>query len=132
MYPAFSNGRICLSYRSAKSVLWISENVVGVKSCRFFPFRVALRTMAEEFHSVKNTLYPSSSSQRLSKYTWVDLPEPSSPSTATSFPAIDDLSGVSVINLRGPPRRHSRRIHFRIDRACSRAPIFPATCLPYP
>jgi hypothetical protein len=52
MNPAFSIGRILRSYRSAKSVQWIRENVVGVRRFRFFPFRVASRTMAEEFHSV--------------------------------------------------------------------------------
>ena len=43
----------------------MSENVVGVRSCRFFPFFVALLTIAEEFHLVlhtsPNTLHPSES-----------------------------------------------------------------------
>ena len=67
MKPAMSIGRIVLSYRSAKSVQWIREKVVGVRSRRFFPFRVAFLTMAEEFHSVKTTLYPSSSSHRFTR-----------------------------------------------------------------
>ena len=53
------------SYRSAKSVQWMRENVVGVRRFRFFPFLVASRTIAEEFHSVKKTLYPESCSHRL-------------------------------------------------------------------
>src|SRR5262245_35066895 len=37
---------------------------------------------------------PSSSSQRLSRYIWVDLPDPSSPSTAISRPG--NLSSAKV------------------------------------
>ena len=44
------------SYRSAKSVQWMREKVVGVSRFCFFPRRVALRTISEEFHSVKKTL----------------------------------------------------------------------------
>src|SRR5512139_2643014 len=88
MNPAFSIGRMFRSYRSAKSVQWIREKVVGVSRFCFFPLRVALRTSSEEFHSVKKTLYPESSSHRLRRYTWVDFPDPSSPSTAISFPGV--------------------------------------------
>ena len=52
------------SYRSAKSVQWMREKVVGVSRFCFFPLRVAFRTIPEEFHSVKKTLYPDSSSHR--------------------------------------------------------------------
>jgi hypothetical protein len=52
-------GRICRSYRSAKSVAWMRLKVVGVSNWRFFPFRVDSFTRSLEFHSVKKTLQPN-------------------------------------------------------------------------
>src|SRR3954468_2956613 len=69
-------------------------NVVGVSSCRFFPLLVADFTSSEEFHSLKKTLRPCTSSHFLSKWICVDLPEPSSPSTAMSRPG--KLSSANV------------------------------------
>ncbi len=46
---------MCRSNRSAKSVAWRSEKVVGVSSPFFFPFRMVSETSSEEFHSVKKT-----------------------------------------------------------------------------
>src|SRR5659263_59145 len=97
MNPALSIGRMLRSYRSAKSVQWIREKVVGVRRFRLFPFRVASRTIEEEFHSVKKTLYPERSSHRLRRYTWVDFPDPSSPSTAISFPGVSFMRGCIVM-----------------------------------
>src|SRR5659263_481840 len=100
MNPALSIGRMLRSYRSAKSVQWIREKVVGVRRFRLFPFRVASRTIEEEFHSVKKTLYPERSSHRLRRYTWVDFPDPSSPSTAISFPGV--VFGMVFSGIRSP------------------------------
>src|SRR5659263_158622 len=108
MNPALSIGRMLRSYRSAKSVQWIREKVVGVRRFRLFPFRVASRTMEEEFHSVKKTLYPDRSSHRLRRYTWVDFPDPSSPSTAISFPGVSFMRGCIVM---GSPFRFDDQPH---------------------
>jgi len=43
------------SWRSAKSVVWISENVVGVNRFRFLPRLVVSFTSGELFHSVYDT-----------------------------------------------------------------------------
>src|SRR6266404_720968 len=61
-------------------------NVVGVRRSFFSPRRTARRTSADEFHSVKNTLWPSARSQRCKSEICVDFPEPSMPSTMISFP----------------------------------------------
>ena len=52
----------------------------------FLPRRVVCRTSGEEFHSLKATAYPCERSQWLSSEIWVDLPEPSMPSTTISLP----------------------------------------------
>src|SRR6266566_816622 len=77
---------ICRSQRSAKSAACSSENVVGVSNRRCFPRRVADFTSGDEFHSVKCKRNPPISSQRLSKYSWVLLPDPSVPSTTINAP----------------------------------------------
>src|SRR6266480_1638057 len=77
---------ICRSQRSAKSAAWSSENVVGVSNRRCFPRRVADFTSGDEFHSVKCKRNPPISSQRLSKYSCVLLPDPSVPSTTINAP----------------------------------------------
>src|SRR5512134_2318304 len=105
MNPALSIGRMFRSYRSAKSVQCMREKVVGVSRFCFFPLRVALRTSSEEFHSVKKTLYPESSSHRLRRYTWVDFPDPSSPSTAISFPGVAFTSPCTGIRSLLPVDR---------------------------
>src|SRR6266436_5923911 len=77
---------ICRSQRSAKSAACSSENVVGVSNRRCFPRRVADFTSGDEFHSVKCSRNPPISSQRLSKYSCVLLPDPSVPSTTIKAP----------------------------------------------
>ncbi len=59
MAPAFSGGMMSRSVRSAKSVAWSSEKVVGVKRCFFLARRVVALTSGEEFHSEKKTWWPS-------------------------------------------------------------------------
>src|SRR5215467_777018 len=90
-YPARSNGRIFLSYLSAKSVACNRLKVVGVSSPFFFPFEVISLTISDEFHSVKNTGMPSNLSHFSSNLIWVDLPEPSIPSTTISVPGTSNL-----------------------------------------
>src|SRR5579884_3491703 len=81
-------------------------NVVGVSNSRFLPLLVALLTRSDEFHSLKKTLSPCNSSQRLSRKIWVDLPEPSSPSTAIRRPGKFNSAKVfvmlSIQNKRTP------------------------------
>src|ERR1700677_2832670 len=70
--------------------------VVGERSSRFFPLLVAFLTSVEEFHSLKKTFNPWSSSQRFRRYIWVDLPEPSSPSTAIKRPGNPNSANVFI------------------------------------
>src|SRR6267154_6526791 len=94
---------ICRSQRSAKSAACSSENVVGVSNRRCFPRRVADFTSGDEFHSVKCKRNPPISSQRLSKYSCVLLPDPSVPSTTISAPGYARL---------GIGRPGCGRVHF--------------------
>ena len=75
-----------LSYLSAKSVACRRLNVVGVRSAFFFPFDVISLTTSEEFDSVKNTFSPMLRCHLSRRWSWVDFPEPSIPSTMMSFP----------------------------------------------
>src|SRR5260370_3633954 len=93
MYPPRSKGRIFLSYRSAKSVAWRRLNVVGVSSPFFFPLEVISRTICDEFHSVVKTGRPRPLSHLSRRWSWVDLPLPSMPSTTMSFPVIWNFFG---------------------------------------
>src|SRR5271170_4680077 len=86
MYPAWSGGSMCRSYRSAKSVACRGLKVVGVSRLRFFPRRIVSLTRSEEFHSVKKTRYPPKESHLRSNWAWVDFPEPSRPSKTTRRP----------------------------------------------
>src|SRR5829696_5444720 len=70
-------------------------NVVDVSSWRFFPLLVADFTNSDEFHSLKNTFRPCTSSHFWSRWICVDLPEPSRPSTAMSRPG--NLSSENVL-----------------------------------
>src|SRR4051794_6133609 len=72
--------------RSAKSVAWMRLKVVGVNISFLLPRRVVCRTSGEEVHSLKATAYPCDRSQWLRRESWVDLPEPSIPSTTMSLP----------------------------------------------
>ena len=65
---------------------WISENVSGVSSLRFFPRDVVVRTMGLEFHSLNTTRWPWLRSHCASSVSCVLLPEPSMPSTMNSLP----------------------------------------------
>src|SRR6266702_3217805 len=60
--------------------------VVGVSICFFLPRRVVSLTSGDEFHSLKNTMYPSRFSHCWSRLSCVDLPDPSMPSTMKSLP----------------------------------------------
>src|SRR6266852_5105796 len=99
---------ICRSQRSAKSAACRRENVVGVSNRRCFPRRVADLTSGEEFHSVKCSRYPPISSQRLSKYSCVLLPDPSVPSTTISAPGYARLGtgrpGCGRVDFAGSVR----------------------------
>jgi exopolyphosphatase/guanosine-5'-triphosphate,3'-diphosphate pyrophosphatase len=59
---------------------------VGLNISFLLPRRVVSLTRGEEFHSLKATAYPRERSQWLSSDIWVDLPEPSMPSTTISLP----------------------------------------------
>src|SRR5712692_1829531 len=72
--------------RSAKSVAWSKLNVVGVNIFFFLPRCMVSWTRGEEFHSLNATAISCERSQWLSRDIWVDLPEPSMPSTTISFP----------------------------------------------
>src|SRR5580765_6375039 len=72
--------------RSAKSVAWMRLKEVGVNISFFFPRRVVSRTRGDEFHSLKATAKPRSRSHCESNASWVDLPEPSMPSTTINRP----------------------------------------------
>src|SRR3954470_20398490 len=61
-------------------------NVIGVSAFFFFPVFVAAFTRADEFHSVTNTRWPSALSHFASSPSCVVLPDPSMPSTTSSFP----------------------------------------------
>jgi hypothetical protein len=61
-------------------------NVVGRNISFLLPRRVVSLTRGEEFHSLKATAYPRERSQWLNNDIWVDLPEPSMPSTTMSLP----------------------------------------------
>src|SRR5919108_2781929 len=84
--PALRGGMILYSRRSAKSVACSRLNVIGVSAFFFLPSFVAALTSADEFHSVTNTRCPSAVSHLASRSSWVDLPEPSIPSTTNSLP----------------------------------------------
>src|SRR6267154_2111699 len=72
--------------RSAKSVACSRLNVMGVSAFFFFPDFVAAFTRADEFHSVMNTRWPSALSHFARRPSCVVLPDPSMPSTTSSFP----------------------------------------------
>src|SRR5215831_8952064 len=72
--------------RSAKSVACNKLKVVGVSIFLFLPRRIVSWTRGEEFHSLNATAIDCERSHRLSRASWVDLPEPSIPSTIISFP----------------------------------------------
>src|SRR5207302_1426776 len=99
---------ICRSQRSAKSAACSNENVVGVSNRRCFPRLVADFTSGEEFHSVKCSRYPPISSQRLSKYSCVLLPDPSVPSTTINAPGYARLGigrpGCGRVDFAGSVR----------------------------
>src|SRR5215831_3730592 len=48
IYPVCTNGKIFLSYLSAKSVAWSKQKVVGVSLPFFFPFEVISFTNSDE------------------------------------------------------------------------------------
>src|SRR5262245_11697443 len=62
----------------------------------FLPRFIDRRTSADEFHSVKKTLYPCETSQRLMSASCVDLPDPSIPSTTISLPGY----GCGSVSIR--------------------------------
>ena len=84
MLPARSGGRIWRSMRSAKSVACSRLNVVAVNRSFFLPRRVLSLTSGEEFHWLKTTPKPCERSHWLRSESWVDLPDPSMPSTTIS------------------------------------------------
>jgi hypothetical protein len=84
--PAFSGGTIWYVSRSAKSTACSRLKVVGVSRSFFLPRFIARRTSRDEFHSVNRTWKPRAVSQRSSRRSWVDFPEPSMPSTVMSRP----------------------------------------------
>src|SRR4051812_28092593 len=96
--PALSGGTMRYVSRSAKSTACSKLKVVGVRRSFFLPRRIERRTSFEEFHSVKKTLRPCATSQRYSSVIWVDLPEPSMPSTTMSLPGYGCAS-VSITRL---------------------------------
>ena len=77
------------SYLSAKSVAWSRLKVVGVSSPFFFPREVISLTVSEEFHSVLKTFRFMCLSHCSRRWSCVDLPEPSTPSTAMRRPALE-------------------------------------------
>src|ERR1051326_1795787 len=100
--------------------------VVGVRSSRFFPLLVALFTRSEEFHSLKKILSPCSSSHRLRRWIWVDLPDPSSPSTAISRPGKFSSANVFI-------RRRDKASHWAgDDKILPRARVPPERIPPPP
>src|ERR1041385_6901188 len=66
-------------------------NVVGVSNCSFLPRLVAVLTRFELFQVLKNTLQPRPLRHSCSRGPCVDLPEPSTASTALRGPV--GLSG---------------------------------------
>jgi hypothetical protein len=64
----------------------MSENVTGVNMFFFLPRRVVSRTSGDEFHSLKATAMRCDRSHWLNSESWVDLPDPSMPSTTMSLP----------------------------------------------
>src|SRR5438874_13609707 len=59
---------------------------MGVSAFFFFPVFVAALTSADEFHSVRNTRWPSALSHLARRPSCVVFPEPSIPSTTNSLP----------------------------------------------
>jgi hypothetical protein len=56
-------------------------------------------TSSEEFHSLKKTFSPCSSSHRFSRYICVDFPDPSNPSTAISRPGNPNSANVFIATI---------------------------------
>src|SRR5438874_4505276 len=71
---------------------------MGVSAFFFFPVFVAALTSADEFHSVRNTRWPSALSHLASSPSCVVLPEPSIPSTTNSLPGYS-CGCVRVFNI---------------------------------
>src|SRR5690349_12081631 len=93
--------------RSAKSVAWIRLKEVGVNISFFLPRRVVSLTKGDEFHSLKATAKPRSRNHCERRAIWVDLPEPSIPST--------------IINRPGPRfgRKNRTKVLYYNERACN-------------
>src|SRR5262252_573220 len=107
--PALSGGMILYSRRSAKSVAWRRLNVIGVRAFFFLPALVATFTRADEFHSVTNTRWPSAVSHLASSPSCVVLPEPSIPSTTSSFPGYS-CGLVRLFNIRRSADLHAQAL----------------------
>src|SRR5580700_7129733 len=91
--------------RSAKSVACRRLNVIGVSAFFFLPVLAAALTRADEFHSVTNTRCPSAISHFASSPSCVVLPEPSIPSTTSSFPGYS-CGFVRLFNMGLPADLH--------------------------